>query len=159
MGIFVIMSRYFWLIAIAVTGINAYLIKFRSTKYIRENPELSDGYKKLVTGYFILLNIPWVVMGVGCIIGKVPSLWHFFKPRDGNPYVLAWFGSVFILWILYTIWLFFKGGTVMLSKHPGVFGEITNPTLIKLFSLLMIAGGIFGFVFMWIIDIPIPKFQ
>ncbi len=46
----------------------------------------------------------------------------------------------------------------MLSEHPGTFGEIKNPKLIKLFSMLMIAGGILGVVLMWIIDIPIPNF-
>jgi len=158
MNYFALISKYFWLIAIAVTGLNAYLIKFYSIKYVKENPELSDGYKKLFRSYLLWLNIPWVVMGVGCVIGKVPSVWHFFRPRDGNPYVLAWFGSTFILWILYIYWLFFKGGAVMLSKHPGIFGEIKNPTLIKILSMLMIAGGILGFVFMCIIDIPIPKF-
>ncbi|MHC4532989.1 MAG: hypothetical protein ACYS6K_03465 [Planctomycetota bacterium] len=158
MNYFALISKYFWLIAIVVTGINAYLIKFYSIKYIKENPELSDGYKKIFRCYLFWMNIPWVVMGAGCVIGKVPTIWHFFRPRDGNPYVLAWFGSTFLLWILYIYWLFFKGGAVMLSKHPGTFGEIKNPALIKILSLLMIAGGILGFVFMWIIDIPIPNF-
>jgi hypothetical protein len=55
-------------------------------------------------------------------------------------------------------WLFFKGGAVMLSKHPGTFGEVRNPTTIKLLSLIMLACGISGFIYIWILDIPIPKF-
>ena len=79
MNYFALISKYFWIFAIAVTGLNAYLIKFYSIKYIRENPELSDGYKKIFRSYLFWLNIPWMVMGIGCIIGKVPSIWHFFS--------------------------------------------------------------------------------
>jgi hypothetical protein len=152
------MSKYFWLIAIVITVINAYIVKFRSHKYIKENPELSVGYKKLFWGYVIWLSIPWIVMGIGCEVGIVPSLWHFFRPRDGNSYVLAWCVSVFIMWFLIIYWIFFKGGALILSKHPGIFGEITNPKLIKFLALLMLAGGIFGFAFMWFKDFPIPEF-
>jgi hypothetical protein len=165
MNLFNVMSHYFWLVAIAVTVINAFIFRQKSKKYIRENPKLEEGYSTLFRGYLFWLNIPWVIMGIGCAVGDVPSVWHYFRPKDGNPYVLAWFVSIFVLWILGTLWLFFRGGAEILSTHPGAltmrYGlgkkEMTNPTSIKFVWLLALAAGIIGVAFMFFMDIPIPK--
>jgi hypothetical protein len=165
MKMFTFISKHFWLVAITVTVINAFIFQHKSKKYIRENPKLEEGYSTLFRGYLFWLNIPWVIMGLGSTTGDVPSVWHYFRPKDGNLYVLAWFGSVFILWILGSIWLFFKGGAEILSTHPGAltmhYGlgtkEVTNPTSIKILWLLALAAGIFGVTFMWFMEIPLPK--
>ena len=104
------MTRYFWVVAIIVTGINVAILKARSIRHIKANPELSDGYATILRGYLIWMNIPWIVMGIGCTVGGVPTGLHYFRPQDGNPYVLAWFASVFMLWIAGTYWLLFRGG-------------------------------------------------
>ena len=167
MNIFKMISNYFWVVAIVFTCVNVLIYKYRSRKHIQQNPKLTEGYKKLFRGFLFWMNIPWVVMGIGCTIGNVPSIWHYFRPKDGNPYVLAWFGSVIILWILGTNWLFLKNGAEIIAKHPGALRmysgfkrtEITNPNLIKIFWLLCLAGGIFGLVLMWTMDVPIPNFR
>lgn len=165
MEIFDFMSKYFWFFAIVVTVINALIFKNKSKHYLQEDPKLKEGYSILFRGYLFWLNIPWIIMGIGCTIGGVPSVWHYFRPKDGNPYVLAWFGSVFVLWILGTIWLFYRSGAEMLSTHPGAiimhYGfkskVVINPIAIKIFWMLALAGGIFGVAFMCLMDIPIPK--
>ena len=167
MELFDFVSHYFWLIAIITTGINWLIFRKRAQKYIKENPQLEEGYAALFRGYIVWMNIPWVVMGLGCTVGGVPTVWHYFRPRDGNPLVLAWFGSVFFLWVLGTFWLFFRDGAEKLAQHPGAlvfrFGlkskDITNPVMIKSFWLLTLAGGIVGVVVMWIVDIPIQIFR
>jgi hypothetical protein len=167
MEMFNFISEYFWVVAIITTVINALIFRKRSRKYIQNNPKLEEGYSILFRGYLFWLNIPWLVMGIGYTAGGVPSVWHYFRPKDGNPFVLAWFGSVFVLWILGTIWLFFKGGAEMLSTHPGAliihYGfktkAVTNPILFKIFWMVALAGGIFGAAFMWLTDIPIPEFR
>jgi len=106
-------------------------------------------------------------MGFGCTIGGIPSVWHHFRPRDGNPFVLAWFGSVFFLWIAGTFWLFIKDGAKTLAKHPGAIEfrigfkrkDISNPIMIKALWLLCLAGGIIVVVMMWAMDIPVPNFR
>jgi hypothetical protein len=113
---FALVSRYFWLIAIMVTGINGLIFRKKARKYVEEDPQLEEGYAALLRGYMVWMNIPWVVMGIGCTGGGVPSLWHYFRPRDANPYVLAWFGSVFLLWVLGTFWLFFRNGAEKLAS-------------------------------------------
>lgn len=166
MKFFSLMAKYFWLIAIAVTCINWFSFKKRVQKHIAENQQLAEGYEALLKGYLVWMNIPWIVMGFGCTIGGVPSVLHYFRPRDGNPFVLAWFGSVFFLWIAGTFWLFFKNGAETLAKHPGAIEfrtgfkgkHISNPTMIKALWLLCLVCGIIGFVILWTKNIPPPNF-
>ncbi len=98
MELFKFISKYFWLVAIVFTGVNCLIFKRRSEKHIKQNPELAEGYSVLFRGYLFWMNVPWIIMGIGCTIGRIPSVWYYFRPKDGNPYVLAWFGSVFALW-------------------------------------------------------------
>jgi hypothetical protein len=164
---FGLISKYFWLIGIIVTGINWVIFRKRAQRYIEEKPELKDGYEALFRGYLLWMNIPWVVMGIGCTVGGVPSVWQYLRPRDANPYVLAWFASVFLLWVIGTFWLFFRGGAETLSRHPGAvefrYGfkrkDIARPIVIKFFWLLALTGGIIGVVLMWYMDIPTPIFR
>jgi hypothetical protein len=151
------MSKYFWALAIVATGINVAIYRARSSKHIQENSELAEGYSRLLRGYFVWMNIPWVVMGAGCTFGEIPTIWHYFRPQDGNPYVLAWFASVFLVWLVGTFWLLFQGGAEMLVKHPGLFNvNISSPTKVKLFWLFCLAFGIFGVAMMWTQNIPLP---
>ncbi len=157
MNMFEIISRYFWAIAIVVTGIYVAIFRARSTGHIQANPELADGYATLLRVFLIWMNIPWVVMGIGCTVGGIPSVWHYFRPQDGNPYVLVWFASVFLLWVIGTYWLFFKGGAEMLIKHSGAFYvNISSPAVVKLFWLLCLAGGVLGVIMISTQDIPLP---
>jgi hypothetical protein len=157
-------SRYFWLMAIGATAANWVIFRKSAQKHIAENPQLQEGYAALLRGYLVWMNIPWLVMGVGCTVGGVPSVWHYFRPSDGNPYVLAWFGSVFLLWLLGTFWLFFREGAEKLARHPGAVKfasglrsmDVTNPALIKAFWLMTLAGGVTGVAIMWLVDIPLP---
>ena len=154
---FEIMTRYFWVVAIIVTGIQVAVFKARSIRHIQANPELSKGYATIIRGYLIWMNIPWIVMGIGCTVGGVPGVWHYFRPRDGNPYVLAWFASVFLLWIAGTYWLLFRGGAEMLAKHPGAFSpNIIGPIVFKLIWFACLAGGILAMILLWTLDIPLP---
>jgi len=154
---FEIVSRYAWALFILVTFANVAIYKARSIGHIRANPELAEGYARLLRGYLIWMNIPWVVMGIGCSVGQVPDVWHYFRPRDGNPYVLAWFASVFALWIAGTYWLLFRGGAEMLVKHPGAFGiKRLSPIMVKLYWFACLGGGILAVIMMWTRDIPLP---
>jgi hypothetical protein len=164
---FAVMARYFWLIAIGVTGVGWLIFRKNARGYIKKNPQLREGYVALLRGYLIWMNLPWLVMGIGCTVGGVPCLWDYMRPKDGNPYVLAWFGSLFLVWALGTSWLFGKGGAEKLATHPGAiqlaYGwqakDITNPMLIKALWLVMLAGGLAGCVGMWFMDVPMATFR
>jgi hypothetical protein len=162
---FAFISKYFWLLAIAFTGINLLIFKRRSRKHIKENPIVEKGYSVLFRGYLFWMNIPWLIMGIGIAFGGVPSVWHYFRPGDRNPYVLVWYGAVFALWIIGTVWLFFKGGAEMIAQHPGAlefsYGlkrkEITNPKAIKVLWVMVLAGALCGVACLWFMEIPIPN--
>lgn len=156
---FSLISRHFWAIAVVTTLINIAIWKRRSRKYVAEKPELAKGYEELFKSATAWLNIPWVVMGIGVTFGNVPSILHYFRPQDGNPYVLSWFGSVFFLWLAGVYWIFFHDGATTLINYPGLFNyNFSSPSQVKLFLMLCLAGGIFGVVMMFTMDIPVSNF-
>ena len=153
-----IWGRYFWLIALAVSLVNAVWVWMRSRAEVARDPDLGAGYAKLVIGYLTVANLPWFVMGYGIVIGGVPSLWYYFRPQDGDPYVLMWFASILVLWALGTAWVYAWGGAEMLARHPATFNfraYASSARFIKAIWAIGLIGGIMGFVGMWLMDIPV----
>src|SRR6266550_3906914 len=147
--------RHGWLMFVVVTCINVLYLKSYSREQIRRRPELATGYRKLIRGYLFWGNLPWIVMGVGLELGGLPSIFSYFRPRDGNPFVLAFFGVVIAEWVLSLWWLFFARGAEFLVEYPGVLrGFPRSATLIRIYYCLGVAGGIAGVLFMWFSDIP-----
>jgi hypothetical protein len=144
-------TRYFWVLAIGMTILNAQILRKRSIKFIQQKPELEEDYDKVYKGYIIFLNLPWVVMGIGIIFGNIRSAFEYFNIRGGNPYILAFYASIVVIWILIFVWINFRGGAEFLVEHPGYSNvAIQSPTLIKLYTALALAGGIAVLVFLWI---------
>lgn len=134
MNIFSILAKYFWLICIIVTGANAIIFKQRSKHPIEQKPELAEGYTTLIRGFLFWGNLPWIVMGIGCTYGNIKSVIQYFNPTDGNPYILAFYGSVFLIWFLGTYWIFFRDGAEMLVQHPGLLNiNLSSPLIVKIF--------------------------
>lgn len=160
MNIFGLISKYFWIIFIVITLANAITMKIRAKKRIEADPSLKLGYDMIFKGIITWGNIPWVIMGAGIITGRVPTIFHYFRPQDGNPFVIAFYISVFLIWILGTYWLFVKNGAEMLVKHPGIFNyDFLSPAMIKLFWILCLAGGVAGVAMMFVMNVPLPNFQ
>ena len=151
-------GRWFWAVCIAVTLLNAAIFRARANRRIEEHPELEEGYGKIIKGFVIWTGLPWIVMGVSCTVGDVPTVLHYFRPRDGNPFVIAFFASAFFIYGLGTYWLFARNGAEMLTRHPGLFNfDFTSPRMVKLFWLLLVMGGIAAFLAMVLLDIPLPE--
>jgi hypothetical protein len=150
-----VIIRHVWLLFVIATVANAFILKFRSRVHIREHPELAAGYRRYFRGVLFWSNLPWLVMGVGIELGGVRNVSSYFRPRDGNPFVLAWFAVVVTLWILGFYWLFMRRGAEFLIEHPGLWQrDVKSPAMIRVFYCLMVAGGIFGLWFMLFNDIP-----
>lgn len=154
-----------WIIFIAVTLVNAFVLKFRAKKYIAKNPALKKGYDDLFKGILLLGNIPWVIMAIGNLSGITNSVFDFFTPRAMNPIVLIFHAAIIVLWILSVRWIYFKGGAAFLENHPGLFrksgfGGNTNLTAkqIKIYFPFMLLGGIVAMIMMWVISTPMPTF-
>jgi hypothetical protein len=148
-------ARHAWVVFIVVTVFNALIFKSRSRVRVQQQPELAAGYQQLFNGILLWGNLPWIVMGIGVTFGDVHSIFSYFRPRDGNPFVLAWFGVVIGLWILGFHWLFARRGAELLVEHPGLLsGDPKSPAMIRVLYCLMVAGGILGLLVMFIADIP-----
>src|SRR5215471_8013343 len=77
---------------------NAVVWRWRARKHISANPALAAGYERLIRGWLVYGNLPWGVMGLGILFGGVPTMFHYFNPRNG-PVVLLWYGVVVPLWL------------------------------------------------------------
>jgi hypothetical protein len=160
-----IVFKYAWILFVIVTCANALSYKYKSKKYIAENPDLKEGYDTIFKNFILYGNIPWLIIGMGCLTGSTSSLFDAFNPRALNPFVLAFHGSIVLIWILLVRFIYFKGGAEFLEKHPGLLRKNSfsgNPNVtaaqIKWFFPIALLGGIIGMAMMWSINFPVPKF-
>ena len=157
--IILLFSKYFWAIAILVSCINAVMVG----SYMKTSATIDR--VKMMLAAALWLNVPWIVMGIGSTIGGVPSVWYYFRPRDGNPYVLAWWATILILYAISSYWVFIGNGASKLAKLEiircyglGKTITICNETAVKIIFLLMLSGGIIAAAIMWFVNIPLPPF-
>jgi len=150
------MFRHAWIFFIMVTCINGGIWWRRAQSKIAEDPTLEKGYRFLIRSWLIYGNLPWIVMGVGVLCGAVPSTLHYLNPRNG-PFVILFYATVVLLWILTFHWLFFRRGAEALLAHPGILDiPIKHPWAVKLWFLFCLAGGVVGLLFMIFADIQVP---
>jgi hypothetical protein len=155
--IMLILFKYFWALLIAVNCFSAVWMSF----YMKEASVKER--LKMMLGSAFWQNVPWIVMGIGSTIGGVPTFFHFFRPKDGNPFVLAWWASVAAVFIIGSYWIFIGQGAAKLAKHgvitirfirkpPTVLGE----TGIKLYFLLFLITVLIIGITVWVGDVTIP---
>ena len=151
--------RHFWVAFIVVTLINGGIWWWRSKPYRERDPSLTESYRSLILGFITWGNIPWVIMAAGILIGDVPSIFHYFNPRSSSPFVLAWFGSLFFLWLIGSYWLFARGGAEKIVRHPGLLQDnVITASGIKRTWVLGLAGGIAAVIAMHLVDFQPPSF-
>lgn len=155
----VILFKQTWVLFIAVTCINAYILKARSKSYIADDPELESGYKKLFKGVLLYGNIPWIIMGIGNLSTLTSSTFDYFAPRQMNPMVLLFHFAIIMLWIASVKWIYFENGAEFLERHPGLMRPAQTAQQIKIFFPLMLLGGIIGMIMMWVKNPSIPNFH
>jgi hypothetical protein len=122
----VVIEQYVWVILVVgmLIGIP---IHWRGVRpHIEAHPELLAGYRRLIYWRTFWLSLPWLVMGLGFIVGGVPSLAHFLRPMIGGPFVWAFWGVWFTEFLLLGYWSIWCGGAEALIAHPGVMGDGTD---------------------------------
>lgn len=152
-----LLIRHFWIAFVAVTCVNGAYYWWVARGQIRQHPERADGYRRLILGYLVAMNLPWLVMGFGILVGGVPTTFHFFSPRNG-PFVLLWFATITAEWIAAVYWTFFRRGGEMLVSHPGLFakeGSAAEPGQFRAYAVMGLAGSIAAFLVMSAVDMPI----
>lgn len=141
---------YFWILGMLAVVMGTIYLRNSWKKIVEVQPELRKGYDQLLLGYLVFFNIPWIVMGIGMIFGGIPSSLSFFKPRNGSIFILAFYISIVLLWILGAWWLYFKGGAEFLIEHPGSMNSTFNsPKQVKFFYAVTLVFGIVAMILMW----------
>jgi hypothetical protein len=152
-----IVLRHVWVMFVVVTCINGAIWWRRAQPHIRANPALRTGYRALIRGWLIWGNLPWLLMGAGILFGGVPTVFHFFNPRNG-PFVVAWYLTVVALWIASAYWIFLRRGAETLLAYPGLLNlPPDRPWVVKGYFLLCLAGGVFGLLMMVVSNFPVDS--
>lgn len=137
-----------WILFVIIQCVNGAFWWFRGTA---QRPTQRDSYKKLVIGWLLLGNIPWLIIGAGALSSKLPSLDEIFYPSRGNPFVLGFHISTVVLLALCSFWIYFGKGAQTMVDHPGLLNRpITEPTHMKMLWSACLAGAMLGEIFMWI---------
>ena len=146
----ILFLRYIWLFMLLGVGLSTAFLWLRARNRIAKNPDLQTGYNQLFKGFFISMSLPWLVIGIGIVLGGVPSFEDFFQPKAGNPFVLIFWFLLLLLLVLGVWWVYFREGAEFLAKHPGALGaELTSPILVKLYVGILFAVGLVVLVGLW----------
>ncbi len=139
----ILFLKYIWLIMLLGVGLSTIRLWLQARNLIAKNPELQSGYNHLYRGFVIAMSLPWLVMGIGVVLGGVPSFVDFLQPKNGNPFVLTFWLTIILLLVLGVWWIYFRDGAEFLAKHPGALGaRITSPIFVKILMGMMLVGGI-----------------
>ncbi len=157
---FLFISKYIWVVFIAMS-----LFQFRAPPEVRERAKADSAFgqehRRLRRNILLWMNTPWGIVGMGIISGSVPNIWSYFRPRDMNPFVLVFFGSVIIHWFFDVYWTF-NGGAEKITEHEllrfDFFGKRIklSPEQFKIVLIMAILGGLAGLGFILMLDIQIP---
>src|SRR5262245_4576008 len=116
----VVFMRYGWVLLVAGMLLNIPFLWRRVRPHIAAHPELVGGYRLLLFGLATGLSLPWLVMGFGCVVGGVPTIFHFLSPASGGPFVWTFWVVVYAEFLLVGYWVVFGGGAEILVRYPGV---------------------------------------
>ena len=96
-----------------------------------------------------------MIMMFGDISGVTETIFEYFTPKSMNPMVLAFHGSIVLLWMLSVRWIYFKDGAEFIEKHPAVINrpktKITAQQVKQFFPLIII-NGVIVMILLWAID-------
>ena len=137
-----------WVLFVVVQCVNGAFWWFRGTA---ERPQQRKSYRKLVAGWVLLGNIPWLILGWGTLSGRLSSLDEVFYPSRGNPCVIGFHVSAVVLQALTVYWVYFADGAQTMVDHPGLFNRpLTAPAQIKTLLCISLGGAVLGEIIMWL---------
>lgn len=145
----------FWAGAVLINLVNAALSWRCARKDMAARPERAADYKLLLHVFFFALNVPLAIMGLGMVVGGVPDVFHFMRPRDGNPWVVALHVTLLLLLLAWLAWLLRGGPEWLIKRWAAPTTTPTVPRRLKLFMGLPLVMAILGMLAMWLVDVPV----
>ena len=159
--LFYFISEYFWAIVLAFSAFNYWKAdKGAMAAVPNANAEEARTYLR---NFAVAGALPWVIMGVGQVAGATPTVWHYFRPQDGNVFVLAWLAAVFMLSCAFACWVFLANGAKKVVEYNlmAVVGQHRakppSEMMVKFFAVLVVLMfpiWVYGVIVM---NAPIPR--
>lgn len=134
-------DNYFWVICLLTGFINHFSFSIKARKVCKDQPELKEGFEKLLKGFLFWSNLPWLVLGFGRIVGGLTLEEAFFSLDLNNPYAVLFILTIMTIWVRGTIWLQFQNGVETLVEYSGVWHP---KNVSKLTIYLQYYAGLFG---------------
>lgn len=154
------LSEYFWLLFLCIGTFN--YLKARRALPPEPNGQVGEAASYL-NRFAIGANGPWLVMGVGQTLGFTPTVWYYFRPQDGNPFVIAWLVAIFLTTCTYAWWVLFAGGAEKVREFGlmAIFGQHTSkPESLRSIKLSAVLGVLIPPVWVYLalsMNAPLPK--
>ena len=112
---FRLISEHFWAIALAFSAFNYWRAEHATLNSL--SPAQTQESKTYLRNFAAAAAVPWAIMGVGQMSGATPTVWHYFRPQDGNVFVVAWLAAVFLLSCAFAWWVFFANGAKKVVEY------------------------------------------
>jgi len=145
-----ILSRWFWLVFLAMIGINTLIFRQRARVDLGLHPERRGSYRRLLWGYLFWFSLPAIAAGGIILCGGAATLFQFSQPAVAGPAVAGWHLLLIILWFLLVFWIFGNGGAEELADHPAFLSpSCSTPNAIRAWTAVAIAGGVMAELAMW----------
>lgn len=133
------LERYFWVFLIAVTLFNGLTLYFQGWQDMA-TLELKLSYAKLTLYVLFWANVPWIVMGVGCL-QKNLTFRDYLEPKTLHPALIAFFASLVCVFAVGSVWILAAGGAAQLLHYPGIDAQSWTVEQVKqVWSLGVISG-------------------
>ena len=138
-------TKFFWALGLIFAVWEHYSWTTKKNQLLLQQPELADSYDRVMWGHTIFYSLPWLVMGIGILSGRVDNVFDFLRPRSGNAFVLAFYFIIVVSTLPLAVWVWAFGGASYLSPYMK-----KSPAYIKLQLALATAFMIFfmGIAFM-----------
>src|SRR5438874_426684 len=112
-------QQYVWAVLGAGVQILPAALWVRARPRMAADPSLRPGYRRLIRGFAAWLAVPWLAMGAGCLIGRLPDPAAFVRPGAGGPWAWAFWAAAFGAFGYAAWWAVWGGGAEDLARHPG----------------------------------------
>ena len=150
--IFKFTSKWFWLLMIIVTTINAASFWNSGRSDRKKDPTLSVGYSQIFWWTICMVNLPWILMGIAQLSGEVKYGFEVFDVRGAGLFVKSMYILIVLEAVLFNYFIFIQDGAEFLSRHtPGIFWGARedysrNWKFLAIFTLLLNITAVIG---MW----------
>lgn len=122
-------DKYVWLIFLVWAISSTFSVRSELKAFPENRPSLSVGDRLFFAGYFLFWGLPWIVMGVGILIGGAPGMITYLK-CGRNVYVISFVATCLSLFWSVGIWIVLMGGADYLSRYKII--DVKSPRKLKL---------------------------